>query len=258
VVPGVHRYGSFFLPTVRFKGEFEMESLSDLLPRFAGILRSIVQPRRRLLTEVAALSAGIDRGELETLGNVRTHSRLEITGPSHERIETQLAEWLTTHRRAIVSTHIAQDPLQTVDPRLERALWTTNSELNLKSQSELLFLNAQGSTLIAPARAKSARTEIGVPPQYLNRHERVVELSEVATFMQHTLLRARTLEQITSRDWGADPDVIARWVEYPVNVFHTSVSNERVWSAISDALGLRTLVQELRAIRPAENGPLAN
>lgn len=71
--------------------------------------------------------------------------------------------------------------------------------------------------------------------------------------MQHTLLRARTLEEIASRGWGADPSVIARWVEYPVNVFHTSVSNERIWSAISHALALGTLVQELREIRTTEN-----
>lgn len=164
-----------------------------------------------------------------------------------------LAEWLTTQRRSIVATHIAHNPSQTVDPRLERALWESNSELNLKSQSELLLLNAQGSILIAPARSRSSGTGVGVPPQYLNRHERVVQLSDVATFMQHALLRARALEELVTEGWSTDPNVIERWVDYAGNVFHTSVSNQRIWSTMSDALGLRSLVQELREIPAVES-----
>lgn len=251
VTPGIHRYGHFYIPTIRLAGVFETESFDELLQAFSGIIRDVVGPRRPLLTELAQLAGSCTRDGIVTLGKVRTHARLELSSSQGAVDETYLAEWLSTHRRAIVATHIAQDPRQTVDPRLERALWESNSELNLKSQSELLIVNAQGSTLIAPNRRGAAGSTRKVPPQYLNRHGRVVLLSEVGTAMQHALLRAPTLPEVAQQGWGADPRVVERWVTFPSNVFHTSVSNERIWSAISDSLGLRSLVQELREIGPA-------
>lgn len=255
LTPGLHRYGDFYIPTLRLEGEFEIENLVDLLDAFSGIVRTVIQPRRTFLTELARIGAGTTRDEMETLGKVRTHARLKVSSSQRAVDETHLAEWLATQRRAIVATHIAQDPSQIVDPRLERALWESNSELNLKSQSELLLVNAQGSTLITPTRRRASSSARNVPPQYLNRHERVVLLSEVATVMQHTLLRAQTLEEVAQQSWGAGSRVVERWVGFPSNVFHTSVSNERIWSAISDSLGLRSLVQELREIGPAAPAP---
>lgn len=243
VIPRIDRFGEHvFVVAVRYHGTYAVDSLIDLLPSHARVVNSVVaSAQASLLREIAAVAAGVPADALVGLPKRRVHSHAAVADlydPSS--LNLRLAEFLASNRRSVVALHISKDPSKVPDARLESALVAANAELNLKSESQLLLINAQGSTLIA------ASSDGGVAPgtTYHNRHARVVDLSEIATAMQHMLLRGRSREDLDARSWGGDSHAIDRWIRFPQNVLSTSMSNQRVWAVLSDSYALSDLLSE--------------
>ena len=256
VSPKVRRYGRHYVARLTHVVSFDVPILDELLPAFTAALGHLVTPERsRLLKRIIALAAGVELSSLDGAGKVRTHINLRVGATDGRDLEAEISEWLSANRRQIVAAHISRQHTRVPDPRLERALLDENAELNLKSESQILLLNAQGSTLIAPALQRAARAPSGaVDARYHNRHGRVTDLSEIASVMQHIILRARRMEDLDSVDWANDPKVVQRWISYPRNVFHASVSNERVWQALSQAYALPSLLREVTEMSTPESG----
>jgi|GEM_PF-4119503 len=243
VIPRIDQFGEHvFVVALRYHGSYSVDSLTDLLPSHARVVNSVVKSAQSsLLGKIAAVAAGVPAEAMVGLPKRRVHSHAavkDLVDPSS--LNLRLAEFLASNRRSVVALHISRDPSKVPDARLESALVAANSELNLKSESQLLLINAQGSTLIAAA------SDGGVGPgtAYHNRHARVVDLSEIATAMQHMLLRGRSREDLDARCWGGDSQVIDRWIRFPQNVLSTSMSHQKVWAVLSDSLVLSDLLDE--------------
>lgn len=240
VVPSVHRYGSFYVPRIQYRGMFEASALSDVLPLYAELISWLAAEERvALLRRIASMASGVAEEGLSAVGKLRTHAELRIASVDNRPLSTEIAEWLVAERRMIVAAHISRSAKLVPDPRLERALLEHNSGLNLKSESQVLLVNAQGSILITAEKTRGERQ------QYHNRHRRVTDLSEVACAMQHMLLRAVRLSDVDASEWADDPKVVRRWVRFPRNVLHASVSNQRIWDVISESYALPSLLDEL-------------
>ncbi|MCC9204972.1 hypothetical protein [Arthrobacter sp. zg-Y769] len=203
----------------------------------SAVLREIASGRfRQLMKKVGALVGGSKETPLGNSGRISIHTK--ITVPEAEDV---VAKFLSAHTADLVALHISRDPTLIPDPRLSLAVVNAADDLNLKSESQLLLLNAQGSTLLL---ADSTTRRI---PFYHNRFERVADLSEIALSMQYDLLhRERSTGPIQNH-----PEVDLKsmpyksWISYPQNVFHTSVSNQKIWQVVSKALYLESIAEEL-------------
>ncbi|WP_298591603.1 hypothetical protein [uncultured Kocuria sp.] len=255
VIPRVDQFGSsLFVSAIRYRGTYGVSKLSDLLDTQARLIEGIadVAPMK-LLKQIAALAAGVEPRSLDGLSKRRMHSYVAVDDlVEPESFYIRMAEFLATTRRSVVALHISGEPRKIPDARLESALLKENSELNLKSETQLLFVNAQGSTLIAGTRQNEGGGSVTRGSTYHNRHARVVDLSEIATAMQHLLLRARSRADIDASAWAGDTNAIDRWVRFTENVLHTSVSNQKVWSAVSRAYALPSLLNEFHEFDTGE------
>lgn len=243
VIPRIDRFGkNVFVVVVRYHGTYAVDSLTDLLPSHARVVNSVVaSAEASMLKEIAAVAAGVPAQAMVGLPKRRVHSHAVVTDHKDPgSLGLRLAEFLASNRRSVVALHISRDPSKVPDARLESALVAANAELNLKSESQLLLVNAQGSTLIAG----SSEGGVGPGTAYHNRHARVVDLSEIATAMQHMLLRGRSRDDLNARYWGGDSRALDRWVRFPQNVLSTSVGNQRVWAVLSDSYVLSDLLEE--------------
>lgn len=241
----VDQFGfNLFVTKIRYFGSFRIEDLRQLLQRQADLNKAIKKSATMmLLKRVSSMASGKPENMLSPLSKIRKHVHFSINSSStNSEFQSEMARYISSNKRELVATHISGDHNQVPHPRLENALINHNSELNLKSESQLLLVNAQGSTLVSSA-AENRSATYGSP--YFNRHSRVIDLSEIATAMQHLLTQATQPDEIRSNDWAGDAYTIDRWIEYPSNVFLTSVSNQRVWDVISRAYSLTSLLQEV-------------
>jgi hypothetical protein len=243
VIPYVDKYGTdLVVAGLRYTGTLSLSTLREMLPSAAALVKTVSQLADTRLAR--AMAASIE--ELAVLQKHRVHTSFAISS-ARQSIDSDVAEFLMQHRREIVALHITGDPSRIPDPRLENALVSENAELNLKSESQLLLLNAQGSTLISAVPTeldgKAANVERG--SIYFNRHERIVDLGEIAAAMQHILIRARVRADIDSTTWAGDAHVIERWIRYPKNVLFASVSQQKAWLAFCAAYSLPELFAEL-------------
>lgn len=262
VIPRVDQFGSsLFVAAIRYRGTYAVSDLSNLLDAQAQLIKGVAGvATMRLLKQIAALAAGVDVKSLEGLSKRRMHSYIAVDDlVEPDSFNVRMAEFLATMRRSVVALHISGDPRKIPDARLESALLKENSELNLKSETQLLFVNAQGSTLIAGTRQNEGGDSVTRGSTYHNRHARVVDLSEIATAMQHLLLRARSRADIDASAWAGDTNAIDRWVRFTGNVLHTSVSNQKVWAAVSRAYALASLLEEFHEFDTGESvdGPFS-
>jgi hypothetical protein len=246
VIPRIDRFGkNVLVVAVRYHGTYGVSNLEGLLSAQARVVNAVVAAAEpSMLRQMAAVAAGVPANAMVGLPKRRVHSHAVVTDERDaSSLDRRLAEFLASNRRAVVALHISKDPTKVPDARLESALVAANAELNLKSESQLLLINAQGSTLIAGSSPG------GVSPgtAHHNRHARVVDLSEIATAMQHMLLRGRSRDDLDARSWGGDSYAIDRWVRFPKNVLSTSVSNQKVWSVLSDSYVLPDLLTEFSA-----------
>lgn len=252
VSPRVDQFGPcLFLASVSYRISAELGSLNDLVDMHSHLQRQIADSGdARQLRSIAAVAAGRRPAALEPGAKRRVHTEVAV---SHATIaeeeaagfaafETDFARHLAQTRRAIIAQHITLDPKQLPDPRLESALMAENKALNLKSESHLLLVNAGGSTLYTTKSRSKTTSPLG--SMYKNRHSRVIGLAEIATVIQHLLLRASSPEEIDALSWSSNKDIIERWVRFPSNTLFTSVSNQMVWRALSKAFALETLLDE--------------
>lgn len=194
------------------------------------------------LREIAALVLGAN---LRPLGKVRVHADIMVDEQQATTLDVakSVAAFLAREKRTLVALHLAGGSTSPPDPRLEFAMAGANSRLNLKSASQHLILNSQGSTLVrAAATDDSADSSAG--DSYHNRHERLVMLSSIATAMQHHLLVATDSSNLDAECWAGDGSVLARWIRFPKSVFHTSVSNVVMWETLVSEYGLQSLLDE--------------
>lgn len=241
----VDQFGAnIFITRIRYFGIFHIKELQQLLHYHAELNKAIKKSATmKLLKKVSSMASGKGEKTLSPLSKLRRHTHFLINSSTADgNFQSDMARYISENKRELVAAHISGDHTQVPHPRLENALINQNSELNLKSESQLMLVNAQGSTLISGS-TESREATYGTP--YFNRHSRVVDLSEIATAMQHLLTQATQPNEIRSSDWAGDAYTIDRWIRYPSNVFLTSVSNQRVWDVISRAYSLPSLLQEV-------------
>lgn len=243
--------GNFVL-RAKVTGILNLSDLETASINAGAVLRELTAaPFRDFLAAAGRLAFGTSTAKIGHAGRTSVHSKLLLSAT-----EDEAAEYISSRRAELIALHISRDPTLIPDPRLSSAIIRANSELNLKSESQLLILNAQGSTLVSSA------DRLRPTPYYNNRFERVVDLSEIGLCMQQALLfspvpvrrphgtqrvqRTQPARRAPASSFGALP--LIRWVEYPENVFYTSVSNRKVWEVISSSLHLKSLVSELREI----------
>lgn len=246
VIPRIDQFGeNLYVVAIRYHGIFAVPALSGLLSPYSGRVRAIADGAdMSFLSTIAATAAGVPVTSLESLPKRRLLATAVVEDREEpESFETRMAEFLVANRRSVVALHITGNPMKAPDARLESALVAENAGLNLKSESQLLLLNAQGSTLIAGQSQKSG-SAVTRGSAYHNRHARVVDLSEIATAMQHLLLRADARNVLTASSWAGDSRVVERWIRFPENTLNTSVSNQRVWGVVRAAYALSSLLDE--------------
>lgn len=229
--------GNFIL-RLSLKSKVPYSNLIDI-PRVSGKILNELNSRsfRIIIRRAVALSFGLRAEPLGHSGRITRHTKISV--PVSAEVG---AEYLTTHRPELVALHISRNPDLVPDPRLSASVIRAAEELNLKSETQMLLINAQGSTLFATSRSDSAA------PFYNNRFNRVIDLSEIALSMQQELLH-RDITLLKSEEGHGSKNVpFERWIRYPQNVFHMSVSNQRVWTVLSDALRLSSLIDELTKI----------
>lgn len=231
--------GNFVL-RVKISGNLDVGDLDETSSNAGQILRELTAaPFRQFLTAAAGLAFGSPSSTVGQVSRTHVHTKLLLAAS-----EEETAEYISFHRPEFIALHISRDPSLVPDPRLTSAVTRANSELNLKSESQLLIVNAQGSTLIASS------DQLRPTPYYNNRFGRVVDLAEIGLCMQQALLfsplPANRPKDTPTSYFGALP--VKRWVDYPENVFHTSVSNRKLWEVVSSSLHLKSLVDELHTL----------
>lgn len=244
----IDQYGkSVYITRMRFFGSLQVSDLDLVIPSYANLTKNIkTLSSNRILRNIAALAAGCLEENLVPLSKIRTHAHISVNEANDDHdFPTMMTRHISTNMDSLIATHITGDHLHHPHPRLKSALVESNAELNLKSESQLLLLNAQGSTLISGSTANH-NSEYTSP--YHNRHSRVTDLSEIATAMQHLLINARSSTDISSSGWSTNEHTLERWIRYPSNVFLTSLSNQKLWEVISSSYSLSRLLDEFTEI----------
>ncbi|MCU0115338.1 hypothetical protein [Curtobacterium poinsettiae] len=250
-VPRIDQFGPhLFVPAVTYRLRITLKALDDLVVVHSEVQRRLVAlGDSDLLRAIAASAAGCKPDQLES----GTKRRIHVQAAVGERadsdssiadsalLETTFARYIAQNRRSIIAQHITHRPDHLPDPRLEAALIKENEQLNLKSESHLLLVNAGGSTIYTIRSDDKDRTALG--SVYKNRHVRVISLAQIATVMQHFLLRASPGE-ISAKTWSTNEHIIERWIRFPSSTLFTSVSNQMIWRAISNAFALESLLDE--------------
>lgn len=236
------------VPEIQTESTFHCEDVEQVLAIFSDEVRDFSGWATPQLPRIARLSFEVGaKSELRHLKFPRRHSVVEIGfgSSSLQESSVRMAEFLTKFRRQAISSHIALSPTAVVDPRLERELINSNSSLNLKSESHLLMLNAQGSLFMRNAGSHAAVGGEGLRgAPYENRFENVVSLSQIALLLQHLGLTAVDLSEFRSDAWAGSSNAYRLWVKYPENALYRSVGNFKIWEVLQDAYRLGSIYEE--------------
>lgn len=238
------------IPVAKIVESFECDSEGDILELYADEIRAFSIWASSRLSQMSRLAFEVeDSVYLKHLKFPRRHSMIEIgfTEASTGESRSKMAKFLSEHRRQLISAHIALSPSAVLDPRLERELVSSNSELNLKSESHSLLLNAQGSLFLREDSSRSApRGDSGlIRAPYDNRFENVSHLSQIALLLQHVGLTASDEGELDSRGWASSSNALRQWVKYSNNALYRSVGNAKIWDVLRGAYHLDSILEEV-------------
>ena len=160
-------------------------------------------------------------------------------------IDSEYRKQMLVSRRALSSFHVGAERQHELDMSLVEELENSCAKLNLKSMREVMIANAQGVTYIVPS-------DDHLTP-YPGRFDKAVDLLAVATYFRGVMLDRDDKRATAPQEWQKILNLTKRWIRYPNNVLHTSVSNIVLWNVFISSFYLDSFLEELLVVDDSES-----